>query len=406
MRFFPACRAVWADIGDNGGLPLRPSAEILRMSHESNIASTKEIIAEIRAGRMVVLVDEEDRENEGDLVMAADFVTPEAINFMATHGRGLICMPVTEERAAQLNLNPMVADNRTPHGTAFTVSIEAASGVTTGISAADRAHTVRVANARNARAEDLVQPGHVFPLVSKPGGVLVRAGHTEATTDLAELAGLNPAGVICEILNADGTMARLPDLVPFAARHGLKVGTIADLVRYRSINETLIERVSEQTVSTPYGQFRLVAFHDRIANQVHLALTRGEIAPDVPTLVRVHEPFTSLDLFDIDSGRHAYSVAEAMRIIATEGSGVLVLMRREESAESILEHLAPQEKKPRASAKWDPRIHGIGAQILRHLNVRRMRVLAWPKKIPSMAGFDLEVVEYLPPGSAKMLKAV
>ena len=373
---------------------------------DAPIAPARDIIADIRAGRMVVLVDEEDRENEGDLVMAADFVTPEAINFMATHGRGLICMPITEERAALLNLNPMVAENRTQHGTAFTASIEAASGVTTGISAADRAHTVRVANARNAKADDLVQPGHIFPLISKAGGVLVRAGHTEAATDLADLAGLNPAGVICEILNEDGTMARLPDLVRFAAKHGLKVGTIADLVRYRSINETLIERVAEHTVATPYGAFRLVAFHDRIANQVHLALTRGTIDPDVPTLVRVHEPFTSLDLFDVDTGRHAYSVTEALRLIAAAGAGVLVLMRREESAASILEHLAPREKQPRASAKWDPRIHGIGAQILRHLNVRRMRVLAWPKKIPSMAGFDLEVVEYIPPGSTQLLKAV
>ena len=370
------------------------------------IATTQEIIEEIRLGKMVILVDEEDRENEGDLIMAADFVTPEAINFMATHGRGLICMPLTEAHARQLNLPLMVADNRAQHSTAFTVSIEAASGVTTGISAADRAHTVRVATARNARPEDVVQPGHVFPLISKPGGVLVRAGHTEATCDLAELAGLHPTGVICEILNADGTMARLPDLIPFAEKHRLKVGTIADLVRHRSINETLVERVSEKTVSTPYGAFKLIAFHDRIADEIHLALTRGEIHPEVPTLVRVHEPFSSLDLFDFDSGRHAFSVAESMRIIATEGTGVIVLMRRPESAASLLERLKPKTEKPRAAGKWDPRIHGIGAQILRNLNVRRMRVLAWPKKIPSMAGFELEVVEYLSPDSLKKLKAV
>lgn len=370
------------------------------------IATTQEIIDEIRHGRMVVLVDEEDRENEGDLIMAADFVTPEAINFMARYGRGLICMPITEERAEQLNLPPMVAENRAQHGTAFTVSIEAASGVTTGISAADRARTVSAAIARHAKPEDVVQPGHIFPLISKAGGVLVRAGHTEATCDLAELAGLSPAGVICEILNEDGTMARLPDLIPFAEKHGLKVGTIADLVRYRSINETLVERVSEKSISTPYGQFTLIAFHDKIADEVHLALTRGEIHPEVPTLVRVHEPFSSLDLFDFDTGRHAYSVSEAMRIIATEGAGVIVLMRRAESAEAILERLQPKTEKPRRAMKWDPRIHGIGAQILRNLNVRRMRVLAWPKKIPSMAGFDLEVVEYLSPDSVKKLKAV
>jgi len=370
------------------------------------IASTTEIIDDIRNGRMVVLVDEEDRENEGDLVMAADFVTPEAINFMATHGRGLICMPIPDDRARQLNLPPMVTDNRTPHGTAFTVSIEAASGVTTGISAADRARTIRVATARNAKAEDIVQPGHIFPLISKPGGVLVRAGHTEAATDLAELAGLAPAGVICEILNEDGSMARLPDLIPFAAKHGLRVGTIADLVRYRSINETLVERVSEKSVATPYGPFKLIAFHDKITDEVHLALTRGEIRPDVPTLVRVHEPFSSLDLFDFDNGRHAYSVAEALRIIATEGSGVVVLMRREESAQDVLTRLQPQDERERRTQKWDPRTHGIGAQILRELNVRKMRVLAWPKRMPSMTGFDLEVVEYLPPDSQRKLKAV
>jgi 3,4-dihydroxy 2-butanone 4-phosphate synthase/GTP cyclohydrolase II len=371
------------------------------------VASTQEIIDDIRHGRMVILVDEEDRENEGDLVMASDFVTPEAVNFMATHGRGLICMPITEERARLLNLPPMVAENRTPHATAFTVSIEAASGVTTGISAADRAHTVRVATARHAKPEDVVQPGHVFPLIARQGGVLVRAGHTEATCDLASLAGLNPAGVICEILNEDGTMARLPDLLPFAAKHGLKVGTITDLVRYRSINETLVECVAEKTVTTPYGPFKLSAFHDRIADEVHLALSRGEIHPDVPVLVRVHEPFSALDMFDFDSGRHAYSVTEAMRIIATEGTGVIVLMRRHEPAQAILDRLNPGAEKPRRTSKWDPRIHGIGAQILRHLNVRRMRVLAWPKKIPSMAGFDLEAVEYLPPDTMKnKLKAV
>ncbi len=370
------------------------------------VASTQDIIEDIRNGRMVILVDEEDRENEGDLVMAADFITPEAINFMATHGRGLICMPITESRARQLNLPPMVVDNRTPHGTAFTVSIEAASGVTTGISAADRARTVRVATARNATADDIVQPGHIFPLISKEGGVLVRAGHTEAASDLAELAGLTPAGVICEILNEDGSMARLPDLIPFAQKHGLKVGTIADLVRHRSVTETLVERVSEKVVSTPYGSFKLIAFHDKISDEVHLALTRGEIRPDVPTLVRVHEPFSSLDLFDFDTGRHAYSVAEAMRIVATEGCGVIVLMRRNESSEDVLARLQPQGERERRVQKWDPRTHGIGAQILRQLNVRKMRVLARPKRIPSMAGFDLEAVEYLSPETMKKLKAV
>ena len=376
------------------------------ISHNINIASTQEIIDDIAQGKMVVLVDAEDRENEGDLIFAADHVTAEKINFLATHGRGLICMPVTAEHAKQLKLTPMAEKNRTVHGTNFTVAIEAAHGVSTGISAADRAHTIRVATRPNAKPEDIVQPGHVFPLVAKPGGVLTRAGHTEACCDFARLAGLNPAAVLCEIMNEDGTMARLPDLIPFAARHGLKLGTIADLIRYRSINETLVKLVSEKIISTPYGPFKLHAFHDQTVDEVHLALTRGEIRPDVPVLTRVHEPFTSLDLFDFDDGQHAYSVAEAMRIIATEGCGVIVLLRRHENSNDLLARFAPDAEHGKRNLKWDPRMHGIGAQILRCLNVRKMRVLAWPKKIPSMAGFELEVMEYVPPGNERKLKAV
>ncbi len=372
------------------------------------ISTTKELIEDIRQGKMVVLVDAEDRENEGDLVMAADFVTPEAINFMAKFARGLICMPISEEHAARLNLPPMVADNRTSHGTAFTVSIEAATGVTTGISAADRARTIRVAAARNAKAEDIVQPGHIFPLTAKNGGVLMRAGHTEAACDLAALAGLSPAGVICEILNEDGSMARLPDLIPFAIQHGLKVGTIADLIRHRSVNETLVERVVSRDVTTPYGPFKLHLFRDKTVNEVHMALTRGDVRPDVPVLTRVHEPFVGADIFEFDSGRHAYSVGEAMRIVATEGTGVIILLRREETAQSVIDRftLTPDEAKAKRANKWDPRMHGIGAQILRELNVRKMRVLSWPKNIPSMAGFDLEVVEYVPPSQDRKLKVV
>ncbi len=370
------------------------------------IATTQEIIEDIRLGRMVVLVDAEDRENEGDLIFAADHVTAEKINFLATHGRGLICMPVTADHAKQIKLTPMAEKNRTVHGTNFTVAIEAATGITTGISAADRAHTIRVATRPNATADDIVQPGHVFPLIAKPGGVLTRAGHTEACCDFARLAGLNPAAVLCEIMNEDGTMARLPDLLPFAARHGLKIGTIADLIRYRSVNETLVEQVSEKTISTPYGAFKLHAFLDKTVNEVHLALTRGDILPEVPVLTRVHEPFTSIDLFDFDSTRHAYSVADAMRIIANDGTGVIVLLRGTESAESILARFIPPSDKPKRTAKWDPLLHGIGAQILHKLNVRKMRVLAWPKKIPSMAGFDLEVVEYVPPSNERKLHSV
>src|SRR6186713_1410143 len=227
------------------------------------IASTPEIIDELRHGRMVVLVDEEDRENEGDVVLAADFVTPESINFMATHARGLICLTLTEDRCRQLGLNLMVLDNRSPHGTAFTTSIEASSGVTTGISAADRARTVRAATARHAKPEDIVQPGHIFPIMAQNGGVLVRAGHTEAGCDLAELAGLTPAAVICEVMNPDGSMARMPELTEFAKKHGLKIGTIAELIHHRSENERLVERVAERTVATPYGSFRLCIYHDK-----------------------------------------------------------------------------------------------------------------------------------------------
>jgi 3,4-dihydroxy 2-butanone 4-phosphate synthase/GTP cyclohydrolase II len=367
------------------------------------ISPTTEIIDELRHGRMVVLVDEEDRENEGDIVLAADFVTPEAINFMAMHARGLICLTLTEERCRELNLRAMVSDNRSQHGTAFTASIEAATGVTTGISAADRARTVRVATAKHAKPADIVQPGHIFPIMAQNGGVLVRAGHTEAGCDLTQLAGLTPAAVICEVMKPDGEMARLPDLLEFAKEHALKVGTITDLIRYRLETEKLVERVSEKTITTPYGGFRLVVYHDIAANEMHYALVKGEPAPDRPVLVRVHEPFVSLDLFDFDATRHAYSVQDAMRIVAHHREGVIVLLRRPEDTADTLERLAGSARR---AVKWDPRLHGIGAQILKDLGVGRMRVLARPKKIPSMAGFGLEVVEYVSPGDGGAIKAV
>ena len=370
------------------------------------ISPTHELIDEIRHGRMIVLADAEDRENEGDLVMAADFVTPEAINFMATHARGLICLTLTEERCRQLNLRTMVSDNRSPMGTNFTTSIEAASGVTTGISAADRARTVRAATARHAKPEDIVQPGHVFPIMAQPGGVLVRAGHTEAGCDLPELAGLTPASVICEIMNPDGSMARMPELHEFARKHGLRIGTIADLIRHRSETETLVERVADRTVATPYGPFRLCVYHDKTVDEVHYALVKGEPQPDRPVLVRVHEPFVSLDMFDFDTARHAYSVQDAMRMVAHHKEGVIVLLRRHEPAGEILERLEDSAARRKQQRKWDPRLHGIGAQILRDLGVGRMRVLARPKRIPSMSGFGLEVVEYVSPDDAKAVKAV
>jgi 3,4-dihydroxy 2-butanone 4-phosphate synthase/GTP cyclohydrolase II len=371
-----------------------------------NISPTSELIDEIRHGRMIVLADAEDRENEGDLVMAADFVTPEAINFMATHARGLICLTLTEERCSQLNLRTMVNDNRSPMGTNFTVSIEAASGVTTGISAADRARTVRAATARHAKPEDIVQPGHIFPIMAQPGGVLVRAGHTEAGCDLPELAGLTPASVICEIMNPDGSMARMPELFAFAKKHGLKIGTIADLIHHRSETEKLVERVADRTVATPYGPFRLCVYHDKTVDEVHYALVKGEPAPDRPVLVRVHEPFISLDLFDFDTSRHAYSVQDAMRMVAHHKEGVIVLLRRQEPASEILERIEDTPARRKQQRKWDPRLHGIGAQILRDLGVGKMRVLARPKRIPSMSGFGLEVVEYVSPDDAKAVKAV
>jgi 3,4-dihydroxy 2-butanone 4-phosphate synthase/GTP cyclohydrolase II len=287
----------------------------------------------------------------------------------------------------------MVRDNRTPHGTAFTVSIEAAEGVTTGISAHDRARTVLAAVAREARPADLVQPGHVFPLMAQTGGVLVRAGHTEAGCDLAQLAGAEPAAVICEILKDDGSMARLADLLPFAAEHGLRIGTIRDLIHYRSTSERLVECVADKAVRCSQGEFRLRAYSDRTSGDVHLALSVGEIVRDEEVLVRVHEPISVLDFLDCGSGRHTYSVDQAMRVIAKSGRGVIVLLHRKESGQDMLEALRPGGGRP--AAKWDPRIYGIGAQILRDIGVGRMKLLASPRRMPSMAGFGLEVTGYL-----------
>jgi 3,4-dihydroxy 2-butanone 4-phosphate synthase/GTP cyclohydrolase II len=361
------------------------------------IAPTSVIIEELRAGRMVILVDEEDRENEGDLVMAADFVTPEAINFMARYGRGLICLTLTEQRTRQLNLSPMVQVNGTAHGTNFTVSIEAAEGVTTGISAADRARTIQVAVARNARPEDLVQPGHIFPLTARPGGVLMRAGHTEAGCDLAQLAGLTPASVICEILKDDGTMARLPDLVGFGREHGLKIGTIADLIHYRSANESLIERLGERVVNTAFGPFRMSLFRDKPSGSPHIAMVYGQFGPSDEVLVRVHEPLSVLDLLEIDRGRHAWSVHQALQAIAGFGRGVLVMLNcagTTEALETQFQALAGQLAAPARKARMDLRTYGVGAQILRELGVGRMRLLSHPRRIPSMAGYDLQVTGY------------
>ena len=361
------------------------------------ISPVAEIIAEMRAGRIVVLVDDEDRENEGDLVFAADFVTAEKVNFLATHGRGLICMPITEAHAARLGLRPMVSENRSRHGTNFTVSIEAAEGIATGISAHDRALTIRVASAAGATASDIVQPGHVFPLIAQDGGVLVRAGHTEACCDLARLAGLTPAAVLCEIMREDGSMARLPDLMEFAAEHKLKIGTIADLIEYRGRNESLVQRGQEREIETAWGRFRLVAFRDLPSGATHLALTLGKLSVKDETLVRVHEPLSVLDLLDAGKGSHSWGVGEALTEIRRAGCGVLVLLNCSQGDAALRAQLDAHftgQPSVRQGRSMDLRTYGIGAQILRDLGVGKMRLMATPRKMPSMAGFGLEVTGY------------
>jgi 3,4-dihydroxy 2-butanone 4-phosphate synthase/GTP cyclohydrolase II len=363
------------------------------------ISPIQDIVADMKAGRMVILIDEEDRENEGDLVLAADHVSAEAINFMARYGRGLICLTLTRERCERLQLPPMVSRNGTKHATAFTVSIEAAEGVTTGISAADRARTVQAAVAPHAKASDLVQPGHVFPLQAVDGGVLMRAGHTEAGCDLTHLAGLTPAAVICEIMNDDGSMARLPDLIPFARQHGLKTGTIADLIHYRAANESMIERVGQCAVRTVAGDFELCVYRDKPSGSTHLALVHGTIDPARETLVRVHEPTSLLDFIDVEKSSHSWTFARALQAIAAAGSGVVVLLNCGESPAQLLERAREFTGASSVLAarptRMDLRTYGVGAQILRDLSVGRMKLLARPRKMPSMAGFGLHTTGYL-----------
>lgn len=357
-----------------------------------------EIVSELKAGRMVVLVDEEDRENEGDLVLAAEFVTPEAINFMARFGRGLVCLTLTEERCRLLNLPLMANNNQSAHGTNFTVSIEAASGVTTGISAGDRARTVQAAVAPDARAADIVQPGHIFPVMAQEGGVLVRAGHTEAGCDLTQLAGLMPAAVICEIMKDDGTMARLADLLTFAAEHRLKIGSIADLIHYRAQTERLVERVGKRPIHTARGPFEMIVFRDKLNDATHLALIKGSIAPEEETLVRVHEPLSAIDILDVDARTHAWSIDAALAALQSAPRGVMVLLHRPESAADLRSRALGAEVAP--PAKMDLRTYGIGSQILRDLGVGKMKLLARPRKMPSMSGFDLEITGFVSPGQA------
>jgi 3,4-dihydroxy 2-butanone 4-phosphate synthase/GTP cyclohydrolase II len=369
------------------------------------LASTEEIIADLRTGKMVVLVDEEDRENEGDLVLAADHVTAEAVNFMAKHGRGLICLTLTRERCQQLNLPLMVRDNGTSMGTNFTVSIEAATGVTTGISAADRALTIKTAVALNAKPSDLVQPGHIFPLMAQPGGVLIRSGHTEAGCDLAAMAGCSPTSVICEIMKDDGSMARLPDLLEFAKEHQLKIGSIADLIKYRSQHESIVVREGEREFITPWGKFKGIIYRDTPSSCIHIALVHGKPAETQETLVRVHEPVTVLDFLDSQVSNHSWPLAQALQQIATAPAGVAVLLNASGIAApndqdwlaefQKLNQSKDEVKKPLAR-KTDFRSYGIGAQILKDIGVGKMRLLANPIPVPSLSGYKLEVTAYQP----------
>ena len=367
---------------------------------DTAISPVTDLMADLGAGRMVVLVDEEDRENEGDLLMAAEFVTPEAINFMARYGRGLICLTLTEEKCRSLNLPLMVANNRSPMGTNFTASIEAAEGVTTGISAADRARTVQVAIRADARPEDLVQPGHIFPLRAQNGGVLVRAGHTEAGCDLARLAGLAPSAVICEILKDNGEMARLPDLVEFAALHKLKIGTITDLIQYRGRTESLVTRIADRDIETAHGRMRLYVYGDRIGQETHIALVKGQPSPDREVLVRVHVPISLMDMLDVQSTSHSWNFNDALATIAHADCGVIVLVHRQESAQELLERARATPGATHSAPAVALRNFGMGAQILRDLKVKKMRLMAQPRRMPSMAGFGLEVTGYLHPGAA------
>ena len=364
-------------------------------------ASVPELLEEIRAGRMVVIVDDEDRENEGDLIMAAELVRPSDINFMVTHARGLVCLSLIRERCRQLGLGPMVSVNRSQHHTNFTVSIEAAEGVTTGISAYDRAHTISTAVRPDAKPDDLHQPGHIFPLMAQPGGVLTRAGHTEAAADLALLAGLEPAGVLVEILNPDGSMARRPELERFAAEHGLKIGSIEALIGHRLATEHTVERVDERAIETEFGPFRLLSYRDRLSHELHFALVRGTPDPAAPTLVRVQVKNVLSDVLRWQRADFGVSVSAALAAIAAAGCGVLVVLAEPGDPGQLLARIleAPPQREPRGASLREWRHNGAGSQILADLGLRRLRVLGTPRRQVGLAGFGLEVVEYVEPGT-------
>jgi 3,4-dihydroxy 2-butanone 4-phosphate synthase/GTP cyclohydrolase II len=377
-----------------------------KSSPPSGLNSVEEILVELRAGRMVVIMDDEDRENEGDLIMAAERATPEAVAFMIRYTSGIICVPMEEEGLVQLDLPQMVLTNSESHRTAFTVSVDLKAGTTTGVSSADRAATIRALADANAAAADFARPGHIFPLRSRKGGVLVRAGHTEASVDLCRLAGMKPVGVLCEVMNDDGTMARRPQLEAFAKRHNLKIGTISDLIRHRLRNERSVERISEQTIQTDLGEFRLYAYEDRVSQEVHMALARGRLDGVEPTLVRVHLPDTLRDLIGVRSAQRQWTLRAAMRRLAEAGNGVVVILRQQESPRELLDSVralasasqpsSPTERGGKAQGEGAVlRTFGVGAQILKDLGVRRMRVLSAPKQMHGISAFDLEVESYV-----------
>ena len=364
--------------------------------------SIKEIIEDYKQGKMVILMDDEDRENEGDLLVPASTVTAEDVNFMARYGRGLICLTMTRERCKQLHLPLMVTDSTDPHGTPFTVSIEAAKGVTTGISAADRAVTVRAAVAENAGPSDIVTPGHIFPLMAQPGGVLTRAGHTEAGCDLARLAGLEPASMIVEIMNEDGSMARRDDLEAYAVEHGLKIGTIADLIEYRLKNEKTIERVSECKLPTEFGDFKLIGYQDVVEHKAHFALQFGTIDASKPTAVRVHMLDTLCDVFGSQRGECGWSLQKAMAQVAQEGSGAIVVLRKHEEATELLDKIQQFQmkdlgiKSPERIAEDDTKTYGLGAQIIADLGISKLKIIGSAWKMSALSGFGLEISENVP----------
>ena len=362
-----------------------------------SFATIPELLEELRQGRMVVVVDDEDRENEGDLIMAAELVKPTDINFMVTHARGLVCLSLTRERCRQLGLGPMVRDNNSPYHTNFTVSIEAAEGVTTGISAYDRAHTIRTAVRPDATADHLTQPGHIFPLMAQPGGVLTRSGHTEAASDLALLAGLEPAGVLVEILNPDGSMARRPELEAFAAQHGLKIGSIEELIRYRLETEHTVERVDEREIATAHGAFRLVTYRDRVSRDLHFALVHGQPRADVPTLVRVHVKNPLSDVLHWQRADFGVSASDALAAVAQAGEGVVVVLADTVTPDDLLARITESGVQVQAPKSSEWRRNGAGAQILADLGLGKLRVLGTPRRQVGLAGYGLEVVEYVAP---------